>query len=130
MKRSLYKECLRLARSKNNPISHSEYKNYMHYSFIIQGNKIIEWGMNRPGNATPFHGFEPTRHKIHSEVDAYKKAKGLLDKSKNFSIVNLRLNRKGEPRMSAPCKCCMNFLETVGCNGIHYSTDQGWETYQ
>jgi len=125
MRKRILKECLRIARSKCNPESHPEYYNYIHFSFIIQNNKIIEYGFNRPG--PPLDGFGyPDFGKIHSENDAYRKARGILDSQKPFDIINIRLNKGGDLRVSKPCSCCHSFLKVVGCRNVYFSTECGF----
>ncbi|MEN9919956.1 MAG: hypothetical protein RL662_2392 [Bacteroidota bacterium] len=125
MKNGLIRESLRIARSKLS--SHSQFFNFPHFSFIIQNNKIIEWKTN--SNAIPAihlgYKLDGGMSKTHAEVNAYRAAKGLLNQNKPFEIVNLRLNRQGEIRMSAPCKCCFTFLQTMGCSQCWFSTDFG-----
>lgn len=62
--------------------------------------------------------------KIHSEVAAYWKVKGLLNGG-GWEVLNIRLNKQNELRMSAPCTCCKNFLFAAGCTGVSYSTNEG-----
>lgn len=123
MKNTIIRDCLRIAEQKNNPDDHPQYGFFHHYSFIIQDNKIIEWGMNRDGS--PFiHGYHDSS-KIHSEVDAFRKARGLLDPKKPFEILNIRLNKTNQLRNSKPCKCCFSFIKAMGASKIYFSTDVG-----
>lgn len=127
MKKHLLSECIRIAKKKNTPELHPEWGNYHHFSFIVQGSKIIEWGTNR-GVAIPIHGFNIVRHKLHAEVDAYKKAQGLLKRNQLFEVLNIRLNKQNKLRLAAPCKCCTSFLSFNGCKKIFYTTNK--ETVQ
>ncbi len=125
MRKRILRECLRIARAKCNP-NHPQYGCYIHFSFIVQDNKIIEYGVNREG--TPLEGFGyPEFGKIHSENDAYRKAKGVLNNQKSFEVVNIRLNKQGETRLSKPCECCYAFLGVVGCRDVYFSTEEGFE---
>jgi tRNA(Arg) A34 adenosine deaminase TadA len=128
MRSKLLRQCLQIAVNKNRPDLHPEWGNHVHFCFVVQGNKIVEWGTNRPGNADRICGFNPIRHKIHAEVDAYRKAKGLLNKRETFEVVNIRLNKDGKTRLAAPCSCCTNFLDVVGCDRVYFSTNVGWES--
>jgi len=127
MRKRILEHCLQIAKSKNTPELHPDWGSYHHFSFVVQANKIIEWGTNKKGTVWEVHGFNNRRHKIHSEVDAARKAKGLLDKNKPFEMVNIRLSRASIPRKAAPCKCCTSFLSVVGCKKVHYTTDSGWD---
>lgn len=126
MRRRILRDCLRIAREKCNPESHPEYNCYIHYSFVIQNNKIVEYGFNRQGKPPAGFGYNPEFGKIHSETDAFRKAKGILDFNKPFDIVNIRLNKRGALRLSAPCSCCSLFLNVVGCRNIFFSTNDGF----
>lgn len=127
MKKSLLKESLRIAREKNRPGNHPRWgTGKQHFTFIVQDNKLVEWGVNRDGDSLVHLGYEHFSD-IHSETDAYRKAKGVLDKSKPFDVINIRLNNQNETRMSKPCKCCNNFLITLGVRHIWYTTRQGFQ---
>jgi hypothetical protein len=117
--------CLTIA--KHYLPKHTRRDGYKHFSFIIQDNQIVEWGTNKSGPPLKIFGYSP-HQMIHSENLAYKRAKGILDKSKNFSVVNIRLNTKGTLKISKPCPCCTAFLRGLGCNVIWFSTT-GSETF-
>lgn len=124
MKRKTLQECLNISFKHNNPIKHPEFDNYKHFSFILQGNKIVDWGTNRRGSPYTFLGYEPYQ-KIHSEVDAYFKARGIMDRSRSFDVVNIRLTKRGVVKVSNPCKCCTGFLKNLGCRRIYSTTNDG-----
>lgn len=120
MKKRILLECLRMA--KQHVPNHPEWDAFKHYSFIVQRNIIVEWGVNR--TAEPLIGY-PHYGKLHSECDAYFKARGLLNDGP-FKVVNLRLNKTKDLRMSRPCACCQNFLKRLGCTEVWFSTDSAW----
>lgn len=127
MKKSLIHASLAIAHSKKE--SHPEFQHFIHFTFIVQDNKIVEWGRNHKGEPALHHGYrhgKDFQSKIHSEMDAYKKAKGLLDKTKPFEIINIRLNKKGLLRLSKPCKCCFNLMKEFGCRTFYYSSEIGF----
>lgn len=124
MKTRILKNCLEIAFKNNNPTNHPQWECYKHYTFLIQNNKIISWGTNRAGSSFTYLGYEPYQ-KIHSEVDCWKKSKGIMDKNISFEIVNIRLTKTGMIRDSSPCKCCFAFLKNLGCKRIWFSTDVG-----
>lgn len=119
MKRKILEACLRKA-IEYLP-KHGEP--YRHYTFVICKNKIIEWGLNRRGSPLTFLGYAD-HTKMHSEVDAYFKAKGLLDKQ-SFEVVNIRLNMDGSIKNSQPCSCCCEFLKNFKCNRVWFTTGMG-----
>jgi hypothetical protein len=134
MNKKIIDQCVKL--SRDNLHKHPEKSFYPHYSFIIQGKTLIDWGTNNKEGLPPFlfnmyksRVFENYGiPKLHSEVDAYRKvrnAKGIFDRDVPFDVINIRLNAKGELRLSAPCKCCSAFLKTVGCKNVHFSTHIG-----
>jgi tRNA(Arg) A34 adenosine deaminase TadA len=130
MKKSLLDSALRIA-IKEHP-SHPEYSRYAHWSFIIQNNKIIEWATNKKDGVPPITmGYHRRINnglpKLHSEFVAYNKAKGILLKDSKWHVINIRLNKDGLFRSSAPCSCCYNFIKTLGCNKCFFTTDYGWD---
>ena len=118
MRRKMIDKCLSIAIT--NLTKHEEP--YCHYTFVVQGRAIIEWGTNRRGSPLMFLGYQ--KHtKMHSEVDAYFKAKGIMNGS--FEVLNIRLTKSGEIKNSRPCQCCFDFLKGMGCKRITFSTDIG-----
>lgn len=131
MKKTILRDALRIAREKLG--NHPQLDHFPHYSFIVQGNKIIEWATNSNG-VPPVHlGYhkrlspiEEVTPKSHAEFNAWKKAKGILNQNDSFECINIRLNKNGEMKMSAPCSCCKNFLLEMGCTSFHFTTESGW----
>ena len=128
MKKSLIKEAYAIAR--RNIELHPENGRFIHFSFVVQHGKIIEWGVNHAGVPRKHYGYhnrldDPTfKPKTHSEADAWKKARGLLDKQERWSMINVRLNRRGELRNSKPCLCCYGLLTALGCEYFYFSTNE------
>lgn len=120
MKRKLLNTCLDIALRNNNSLNHPQWDYYHHFSFIIQGQKIIEWGMNRRSSPLKLLGYAD-HSKMHSEIDAYFKAKGILGKG-SFDVVNIRLTKTNRVAPSSPCKCCYHFLKRMGANKIYFTT--------
>ena len=125
MNKKLISECLRVAKFNNASHLHPQWDCYKHYSFVIQGDTIVDWGTNRKGDAIVILGY-PGHSKIHSEYDAFRKAKGLLDKSKSFQVINIRLSKASTLKISKPCKCCAAYLHSAGCDIVWYSTIDGF----
>ena len=124
MKRKITDECLRIALKFNTRDLHPQWGNYHHFSFVIQDNKIIDWSTNRDGTPIIAIGYSHWQ-KIHSEFDAWRKAKGILNKRKPFEVVNIRLTKTNRVAPSYPCNCCYQFLKNVGCKGFMFSTNLG-----
>ena len=127
MKR-LINESVRIARSKI--MNHPQRDCYLHYSFIIQDNKIVEYSTNgtwEPPVYFGYHRFEgDSKPKLHAEIWAYKKARGILNHRENFQVINIRLNKQGEIKMSKPCKACYHLMTSFGCNKFWYSSEIGF----
>lgn len=118
MKRKVILDCLEIAIDRIK--KHPQYKQYIHYSFVVQDNKIVGYGVNRA--ASPCIGY-PEHGKLHSEVDAWNKCKGLLDKDLEWSMVNIRLGRQKTLKLSKPCHCCFEFIRRLGCKEVWFSTE-------
>lgn len=129
MKRTILRECLRIAWEKD---PHHPYapmnKHKKHYSFIIHKNKIISVGLNRPLDSyiPIFAGYYEDLEISgrHSESDAFNKAKGLLC-GEPFEIVNVRISNQ-KIAISKPCPCCSEFLKAIGCKAVWFTTDLGF----
>jgi hypothetical protein len=130
MKKSILDEALAI--SRRNKSKHPELEHFLHYSFIIQENKIVEFGLNNKGVPHRHYGYHDRikdhrySPKTHSEIAAYRKARGILDKRKNFQIVNVRINKAGDVRNSKPCSCCYAIMKALGCSRFFYSSDVGF----
>ena len=107
---------------------------FHHFSFIVMENKIIEYGMNRI-HVPPKHfgydkrmkgwdkGYTP---RLHSELDAYRRAKGLI-MNHEFEMINIRLCNDGKMlKISCPCNVCQEWLPSVGCKKLAFSVDTGF----
>jgi deoxycytidylate deaminase len=139
VKKILLVEAVRVSREK---FSSHPQKEFIHYSFIVQGNRILGYGVNRSADPLIHWGYrcdrsdelphrrhrrwEEYRPKIHAEIDDYRKVKSIIDHNKGFDIINIRLNRKGELRDSKPCKSCFHLLTELGCSKFWYSSEIGF----
>lgn len=108
-----------------------EQSRYLHYSFIIYRNSLVGYGVNRGNTVVPKHlGYDARicvmAGKEHSEYAAWRRTRDLL--KPGWWMINLRLNRQGKIMMAAPCKCCTNFLTSVGCSKVLFSLDSGFAT--
>jgi hypothetical protein len=101
----------------------------VHYSYAIVDGSVYVVGVNKasePAKHLGYHG-RVTEPKIHSELDAYKKLRKIVPIGKvNWEIVNVRVNRSGEMKMSKPCIVCETWLREVGCTKVTYTTEVGW----
>lgn len=127
MKRSIIDECIRRARMKHGPNHPSWSHKAAHYTFVVQNNKILEMGVNRPDMKPPEHYGYPAHSDLHSEIDAWRKARGILDKRQQWEILNIKLLRTdGYPTAdAAPCNPCVLFLISQGCLRFYFTTSTG-----
>jgi len=106
-----------------------------HYAAAFDGNKMICFSANNPikTNARAYRigeQFNLPKYKefpfVHAESHLISK---LLDRyntiDPNWSIVVMRINRKGLILGSKPCENCDKLLNAVGLTDIYYSTDDG-----
>jgi len=106
-----------------------------HYSACFDGTKMICFTQNNPikthtGAYRIGEDFKLEKYKefpfYHAESHLISK---LLDKyntiDPNWSVVVLRINRKGLILGSKPCENCDKLLNAVGLNTVYYSTDDG-----
>lgn len=123
MKKKLLKQCLDIALINTNQ-SHSQWNNFMHFSFFVQDNKIIGWGTNRTGCVQSYLNY-PSYSKIHAEVAGYKRCRHFIDNRKSFEVVNVRTTKTKQIRQSDPCKCCSGFLQNLNCKRVWFTTKNG-----
>ena len=106
-----------------------------HYAAAFDGNKMICFTQNNPikTNTRAYRigeKFNLPKYKefpfVHAESHLISK---LLDRyntiDSNWSVVVLRINRKGLVLGSKPCENCDKLLNAVGLNSIYYSNDDG-----
>jgi len=118
-------ECLRKA-LRGLP-EHNQFIHHPHTTFVVQDNKIIEWGENRTGDPPIYFGYfkRSEAPKLHAELVAYRRARGILA-SGGFDLVNVLLNKQGEIKNSAPCEVCQAWLREMGCRSVWFTTPSGW----
>mgnify|MGYP002813962944 CR=1 FL=1 len=128
MKKQILRETLRIAYS--NLSKHPQLQCYPHSSFIVQHNQIKEWDTKHTYEPPVHYGYHKRidngRPKFHAEIATYIKARGLLN-GEPFSCINIRLNKSGELKISAPCNCCYAILTALGCGEFWYTSMNGWK---
>lgn len=133
MKKSLLKTALHIARNKR--MLHPEIEHFLHYTFVIQNNQIVDWTTNSKRPLPIHYGYSKDkdhffRPKAHSEIEAYRKARGLLTKAEPFCVVNIRINKHGQLRNSKPCPCCQELLLQLGCHCCYYTNNKGFALWK
>ncbi len=72
---------------------------------------------------------DSTPHFLHAEITALIFLKDRKDiKWSDVEVYTYRENKRGEPRLSKPCKSCMAFIRDLGIKKIHYTVSDGFET--
>lgn len=131
MKRSILNEAIRVAYEKapNHPMHKRGYKLF---SFVIENNKILGYGMNNRDMRVPLHYGYAKRARgwgdfipcVHAEVHAWMKCRGLVNGS--FELINVRIRDDETIGMSCPCECCQDWMKAQGCASIHFTTGSNW----
>lgn len=110
---------------------HPQKDNFIHWTFLIRNGKILSQGVNRAIEPPKCYGYhnnvkcESTTFtpKWHSELDALRRCNFSL---KDYTAVNVRLNKSGDIRMSLPCAACRRILKVMNCNKLYFTTETGW----
>ena len=87
---------------------------HKHGAVIIRGGSVLAVGINK------WKSFSPEVGSTHAEMDALSR----LRDAKGATIYVSRINRRGEPLLSKPCKECMESLEDAGIKRVVY-TEKG-----
>jgi tRNA(Arg) A34 adenosine deaminase TadA len=105
-------------------LSHNTNK---HFTYIIDKGRIVSFGVNDYINAHPaalkYYNYGEKR--LHSEFAAILKFRRRLDRLKDTTLVNIRLNSLGKVGMSKPCPTCANWIVTVGFKRVIYTDPDG-----
>ena len=98
-----------------------------HFSFILDGPRIIKIGYNRskthPRNLKYSYinrngQYMGDQVGVHSEMDAVIKL-GITDCT-GLTIVNTRVNRNNQLDMSKPCRGCMDMIKKLNFKSVYY----------
>lgn len=103
-----------------------------HFSFIIDGSRILKIGFNRdkthPKNL--LYDYRNRRGElmsnqigIHSEMDAVIKL-GETDCT-GLTIINTRINRNNSLDLSRPCRGCVDMLRRLNFKSVYYNDSNG-----
>ena len=88
---------------------------FRHYSYILDGNKILSIGENNPDKTHPLaYRFAHRFNCIHSELSAIVSFAYPHERLRRAKMVNIRISRTGVPRMAKPCGMCFNMLSAFG----------------
>ncbi len=126
MKKSLLRVALNHA--EEHLFTHPQLSHFPHFSYIVMRNRIISWATNTSKEPPIHFGYHRNwdgsyRPKLHAELNAYHKA----NIHSSFEIINIRLSKSKELRLSKPCYACFKLLRTHGCQRFWYSDLHGFE---
>lgn len=99
---------------------------YKHFSFLVERNTVICWGVNKPYKTHPLslkYGNKFSR--IHSElsvITSFPRAPRYLQ---NCNLINVRVRADGCIGMAKPCKFCSKMLQVFRVAGVWYTNDCG-----
>lgn len=126
MKKSLLSQILKECR--DSLPNHPQFSHFPHWTYFVRDNEILTVGLNRSLEPSKKYGYhdnpDPTfKPKYHSELDALRKCnRGLHD----LDVVNVRLNKAGQLRLSLPCRTCRNLLALLDVRRVYFTTEVGW----
>lgn len=130
MRKSLLNHILKDCQRKLD--KHPEHNHFMHWTYIIRGtDEIAAIGVNKGVEPDKKYGYHYNGRgvdcyytpKTHSELDAMARCKLSL---RNSIVVNVRLNKIGQARMSMPCKVCRSMLAAMKVKKVYFTTEYGW----
>jgi deoxycytidylate deaminase len=115
-----------VVRLAKNLIEVCEGQNWKHYTFLLRRNAVMSIGWNRPFKTHPLAArFGYKFNSIHSELNAITKYDGRITDLSRFTLVNVRLDKAGDVRMSRPCETCQLMLAAFGVSEVWYTTNDG-----
>lgn len=120
IKHSILREALRVSKLNNTPDRHAEYGNYHHFSFLIWEGKILTWATNKNSGCSHIQFGYTAHSKTHSEFEVLRKRKGWVSLGK-CAIINVRLSKNNETKVSAPCMVCKKLLRYNGIKTVYYT---------
>lgn len=99
-----------------------------HFSFIIDGNRILSIGFNKPKTHPynlKFNYVNKQKNRISDIVGTHSEMNAVLkhgkENCKNLILVNTRINRNNELDYSKPCVGCLDMIKSLGFKKIYYT---------
>lgn len=122
MNRAVEESVVKVAQSLVKTMGH----HWKHVSFIVRRNSIVALGVNQPFKTHPLaHKFEYRYNAIHSELAAILNFEKPIRELCKYDFVNVRIDKFGKPKLSAPCKRCKNLLASFGVHRVYYTNNEG-----
>lgn len=98
-----------------------------HFSFILDGNRILSIGINNskthPYNLN-FNYVNKQKTRISDIVGTHSEVSAVLKYGKdckNLTLVNTRINRNNEIDYSKPCSGCFDMIMSIGFKKVYYT---------
>jgi len=104
-----------------------------HFSFIVDGSRIIKIGFNRskthPRNLKYSYVNRTGQYMgdqvgVHSEMDAVIKLG--MSNCTGLTIINTRIDRNNKLAMSKPCQGCTDMLKQLNFSNVYYYNGVGF----
>lgn len=83
----------------------------LHYAVLMKGKKPVTRWLS---NSTNYHAEENVIRNVRRNI-----------KFSHLSLLVVRINKKGELRLSCPCTSCMNLIQKSGIQRVCYSDENG-----
>lgn len=107
---------------------------FFHFAFGYHGSKLLGIGQNCPDKTNTQAVKMARRFRmeakypfLHAETDLISRLWNKYYIDSNLKIVVVRLNKHGKLRNSKPCNKCMQIIEALGINEVHWSIDNGFD---
>lgn len=105
----------------------SMYPNFKHGAVLAKSGTVINVSCNKNG----FNSFGARfRKKQNGEATLHAELGAVLNiersKTEGSTVYVVRINRKGDKRLSKPCNMCRSALQYCGVKKVVYSTNEGY----
>lgn len=102
---------------------------HRHGCVLIKAGRVINVSHNKLGFSSFGRRFHSEADKVPSKASMHAELRAILNLDRTLtegaSLLVVRINRKGELRMSKPCSMCKCSTAFVGIKKIYYSTNEG-----
>lgn len=125
----LFKKSLELSRALY-PADFGE-RRCAHWSFLYSKNRLLVVGENKqkshPRNRFNVKDFDVALKNCCSELICFVKAKNKFENLnwKKLTMVNVRIDKRGNIKNSRCCPACQNLIKYLGIQEVYHTTDAG-----
>ncbi len=100
--------------------------NRKHFSFILDGRKIISMGWSQSFKTDPMAArFGHRFSNVHSELHTIKQFPYPNSFLPDYTFVNIRIRSDRSLGLSQPCEYCQNLLRFFEIKKLYYSNNDG-----